>query len=407
MAMDLAGLLVPMDVDTFLAEYWERQPLVLRRNSPEAVSPLLSLGDIDDILQCSSLRADDISIVSDGKATAATQLLTRPQTNASEGGLEAVYQEYRKGASLIFRFLHERSLPLKRLCQAVAADLSCRVQVNVYLTPRGARGFKRHYDTHDVFVLQAYGRKSWKICEPEVKLPLADRHYPPDQGAAPSDALLEEVTLERGDLMYIPRGYPHSGKSLEEASLHLTVGLLPITWGSLLMQAVNSAIDAELDLRRALPPGFARDPRVQEDTAARMHELLRHLPTSIDVEREVEEACTRARIGRQPTLSGHLLDLEEVPDLGPGTVIRCRKDAQAVLTETEDRVCVTFYGKNVQLPRRAARAVRFMLETDQFTPAQLPGSLDEPSKILLASRFVTEGLLTVDRDAQSDPRLSG
>ena len=53
-----------------------------------------------------------------------------------------------------------------------------------------------------------------------------------------------EVTLSPGDLMYLPRGYPHDAASADGASLHLTIGMLPITWASVLIRAAQSVIDA-------------------------------------------------------------------------------------------------------------------------------------------------------------------
>jgi len=40
------------------------------------------------------------------------------------GLLEAIYAEYRNGATIVAQFLHERWKPLKRLCQSLAAEFS-------------------------------------------------------------------------------------------------------------------------------------------------------------------------------------------------------------------------------------------------------------------------------------------
>ncbi|MCC2111929.1 MAG: hypothetical protein KDJ16_07840, partial [Hyphomicrobiales bacterium] len=52
-------------------------------------------------------------------------------------------------------------------------------------------------------------------------------------------------------------------------------------------------------------------------------------------------------------------------------------------------------GKEVSLPAHAAAAVRYALETDRFRVADLPGTLDDAGKLVLARRLVREGLLRI------------
>jgi hypothetical protein len=46
---ELARLLAPFSVDTFLREYWEREPLHIER-SGKGERPLLSLEEFDEVL---------------------------------------------------------------------------------------------------------------------------------------------------------------------------------------------------------------------------------------------------------------------------------------------------------------------------------------------------------------------
>ena len=52
-------------------------------------------------------------------------------SNLNAGGLEAIFQHYRKGSTISLLFLHEHWPPLKKLCQSIAIVMSAGVQVNV------------------------------------------------------------------------------------------------------------------------------------------------------------------------------------------------------------------------------------------------------------------------------------
>lgn len=87
------------------------------------------------------------------------------------------------------------------------------------------QGFAPHYDDVDVFVLQAEGRKRWRVYAPLSGHALP-RVSSPDFNEETDDLgepLLDTV-LQPGDLLYLPRGTLHQAEALpEEHSLHLTV----------------------------------------------------------------------------------------------------------------------------------------------------------------------------------------
>src|SRR5438445_2220104 len=160
LSFDLERLLHPLDPGTFKTEYWEKRPLVISRSDRSYYQPLLSLSEVDNILSHSRIQSSDIRIVRNGQETPVSNLMGLGG-NLSAGGIEAMYQAYRKGSTIVLLFLQERWPSLRRLCQSLAVELSAGIQTNVYLTPPKARGLQTHYDTHDVFVLQTHGAKRW------------------------------------------------------------------------------------------------------------------------------------------------------------------------------------------------------------------------------------------------------
>ena len=59
---------------------------------------------------------------------------------------------------------------------------------------------------------------------------------------------------EPGDALYLPRGYLHSAVAQGEVSIHLTVGVHPLTAYDLARELIAAAA-ADRELRRSLPLG--------------------------------------------------------------------------------------------------------------------------------------------------------
>jgi len=394
---DLARLIAPVDVETFTTSYWERRPLVVQGRMPSYYDELLSLADTDHVLLHSSIRSQDVRIVRAGQE-APLDKLRSPGANLSEGGLEALYQEYRDGSTIILTFLHERWPPLRRLCQSLASETSAAVQVNVYITPPGAQGLDTHYDSHDVFVLQTAGSKRWRVFGSPARLPLAEHRFRPEAAQDPGPPL-HDLIVHPGDLLYIPRGYVHDAASAESFSVHLTVGLRPITWASVIRGAVEAVFEQEALLRESLPFGFASNDDTRRDSEERLKNLLATTIAEVNAEKAIADAHERARAHKQPSLEGHLRDLSAEANLNldtrlqrrPGTAWRLRSGARGV--------SLVFHGKRMRLPLHAEQAVRFVAETTgTFTGRDLPGELEAQGTLVLLRRLLREGFVTTRHD---------
>src|SRR6266567_7871876 len=199
----LAGLIHPVDPETFEQDYRDVRPLIVWRGNPDYYAGLLTLPGMDAILATMSVPASAIRLASEGKTTQLAELAGDDSGQAAE----ILYDRYRKGATINVNALNWHWPALDTLCRALTAELTASVQVNVYLTPRHARGLKPHFDTHDVFVAQVHGTKHWRLYDSELRLP-----GPGQPCVAPADGFgppVRELHLEPGDLMYLPRGTVH------------------------------------------------------------------------------------------------------------------------------------------------------------------------------------------------------
>ena len=192
----------------FLAEYWGRQPLLRRGHASDAFADLLTLADVDDLVTSAGLRVPEFRLIKDGTPVPVSSYTTAPHISGVPlTGLadpRRVLAAVDDGATLVLQGMH-RYRGAASAVPRLEVELGCPCQVNAYFTPPGARGLALHSDTHDVFVLQCFGRKRWEIHAPDA---------------------IWDVVLEPGDALYMPKGTPHAATAQHELSGHLTIGLV-------------------------------------------------------------------------------------------------------------------------------------------------------------------------------------
>lgn len=388
---NLEQLIWPIDLGTFQRDYWEKRPLIVTRDQHDYYRRLLTLDDVDEILSVSSIHSPLIRVIHDGEVVPLDKL--RGQGPFGHVGvLEGLYAELRRGATVALLSLHERWKPLKQLCQALASHFSAAMQVNVYLTPAHARGLKPHYDTHDVFVLQTFGVKHWRLFLSPYPLPLPGQT--PTGERIEEDELYQEVDLHPGDMIYIPRGWRHVAFTSDSMSLHLTVGVFPIIWATLILQAVEAVIQRDVRFRESLPIGLSGNGYDKSMAAAHFSNLIDLLRDAMDPMRVMEHATEGAALGRPPSLDGQLLDLAKAPTVDLQTRLRRRPGVQWSLSVADGRASLRFHGKAVDVPAHLEPELRFIAESDECSASALPGNLDRDGRVLLMRRLLEEGFLT-------------
>jgi hypothetical protein len=255
-------------------------------------------------------------------------------------------------------------------------ELGQPVQANAYYTPRRSQGFAVHHDTHDVFVLQVAGRKHWRVYEPLLELPLKHQRWSPSLGA-PGEPVLE-LTLGPGDTLYLPRGWLHEALTSAEDSLHLTVGVNAHTWVDALRAALDEC-EEDVEFRRSVPA----DGELETDLLARLGERL--VPDEV-----ARRARARLVSTRRPILDGQLAEVRGLAELRVDTPVERRPTVIADL----DGTTLSFEGKRVSFPEHVREELEAVVAADgPFTAADLPGDLDDESRLVLVRRLIREGFL--------------
>jgi bifunctional lysine-specific demethylase and histidyl-hydroxylase NO66 len=369
------------DADGFLRGTWGRRPTIHEGEDPLGFADLLTLDDVDRILSTTSLRTPAFRLVEAGEQIPESAY-TRSGTTGSKpvAGMAdpaRVFELYRGGATIVFQGLHRYHEPVARFCRELEVELGHPCQVNAYVTPSGAQGLELHDDPHDVFVLQAFGRKSWEI------------HTAP--GEDEREPLRAEIGP--GDCIYMPTGTPHAASTQRSPSGHLTVGVHVVAWRELVRAALDR-IAADPSLDEPIPAGWPAD---LEGLERSLRARLLGAGASLDALEAGEIVDTRFErflSTRLPLIRGALVDQEALDGIADGSRLARRDGSICVIRIRGDRLVALLGDRRLEMPAWLEPAMRRVAATPSFAVGDLADVLpDAGARAVLARRLVREGLL--------------
>ncbi len=198
----------------FLSTYWQKKPLLIRRAIADFISPL----DREALFALAARNDVESRLVTN----------FRQQWKMKHGPINSLPSLSRKNWTLLVQGanLHDdqadellnrfRFIPDARLDDLMIS----------YATDTGGVG--PHFDSYDVFLLQAHGQRRWRIGAQE-DLSLVDglplkilRDFAPT----------EEFVLNPGDMLYLPPQYAHEGVAVGECITY-SIGFRAPSWQEL------------------------------------------------------------------------------------------------------------------------------------------------------------------------------
>ena len=383
----------------FAEQYWGRRPLLTRAAQlPARFDDLLGESAVDELLSRRGLRTPFLRMAKDGDIVAPARYTRGGGAGAGAGDQVAddmVLQQLDCGATLVLQALHRTWPPLVTFGSQLSGELGHPVQINAYVTPPQNRGFAAHYDVHDVFVLQVAGRKQWRVHSPVLAEPLRDQPWDQRRSAVAQRAretpLIDEV-LAPGDALYLPRGYLHSAVAIGELSIHLTVGVHPLTRYQLVRHLLDAAA-SDPALRMSLPMGVdLGDPAVLEPHLRDTVSALRSYLDTISVE-PVAERITSDLI--RQTRAAPIAPLEQLAaaeSVDAATLLRLRPGLRCTLVRDDAGLRLRMLDKAVPLPLGAEAALKTVLVGRAFAPGELPG-LDPVEQLALVRTLLREAVV--------------
>lgn len=244
--------------DDFLTRVWGKTFAVFP-GARGRFQSLLSWPEVNGMLQKHRLEPPRLRLVRGGSFANKSAFLRYEGNRIPFVVPEKLSEHLRDGYTLVIDAVDDMADGVMRLAEDFERVLHEGVQVNLYAGWKEQQGFQRHCDTHDVVVLQVYGKKYWRIYE-------GGRPHPLKDDIAPNTEVPEKIVweglLEDGDALYIPRGWWHEASGVGEVTLHLTFGIHQRT-GVNLMHWMADQLRASTEFRAPL----ARFASAEEQTA--------------------------------------------------------------------------------------------------------------------------------------------
>ncbi len=232
---ETASWAVRLGGDQFLTQALHRSYAVIPAEGAD-IAPLLSWDDLNTILATHRIEPPRLRLSQDGQAVPVGRYST-PATNRrgvtwNRLHPAQLHARLAEGASLVVDAIDEIYPPIRTAAEALERFIGTPVQTNLYASWTEKEGFGRHWDDHDVVVVQQYGAKRWRLWEPTRQAPTFRDVDSPEE---PEGEPVADVVLHPGDVLYLPRGWWHSVTADQGSeSLHLTFGLVAQTGATLL-----------------------------------------------------------------------------------------------------------------------------------------------------------------------------
>ena len=189
------ALLAGLSPAQFMRRHWQKKPLLVRQAIPDFI-PLLSRSALFAL--AANAQVESRLIVQDGASWSMKSgpIAARSMPPVGTPGWTLLVQSVDAHDAGAHRLLQKfRFLPDARLDDLMIS----------YATPGGGVG--PHFDSYDVFLLQASGQRRWRIgrqkdlsLQPGMPLKIL-RNFEPS----------EEFVLNAGDMLYLPPAYAHDG----------------------------------------------------------------------------------------------------------------------------------------------------------------------------------------------------
>ena len=269
-----------------------------------------------------------------------------------------------QGVSVVVNTIDDLIPQIGRLAAAIERELGIRININGYLSFSKGGAFKPHWDSHDVLVVQVHGKKQWQIWNAESAHPVEAADLLKFNPSLPSD---QEIELAPGDVLFIPRGEPHSAAVSTGHSVHLTIGLHSLT-GLDFIDHLRKEAAKDLLLRMNLPRHSS-----EEETLMHEADLKRQLHHLIETE-SVTKFLRANDLDRRPllqiALSGALPQMDDVL----GLALRRRIPLTAVASDGAPQP-VTVGGEVFQLAPASIDIMRWLFDHGPATRRALEGAL--------------------------------
>ncbi len=247
------------DVDTFLRDYWQRKPLLIRNPWTAWQNPL----DPDELAGLACEDHVESRLIKQARAAWKVEPGPIPETRFGKLGkapwtllVQAVDHHVPDVAALIEPF---RFIPNWRIDDVMVS----------YASDGGGVG--PHFDQYDVFLVQGLGTRRWQIgalCDDDTELLPHD-----DLRLLATFEATDEWLLEPGDMLYVPPRFAHNGVAVGDDCMTYSVGFRAPSRSELIAHYVDDVLSDLSDDDRYGDAGLTAHTNPGEITADALAQL--------------------------------------------------------------------------------------------------------------------------------------
>jgi 50S ribosomal protein L16 3-hydroxylase len=233
-----------ISAEQFLAEYWQKKPLLIKQALPEFINPLSPE-------EIAGLACEDFAesrLITESNETPKWQLKHGPFSEEDFLALpDADWTLHVQGIERFFPEVyslldHFRFIPNWRIDDVMVS----------FAPDKGTAG--PHFDQYDVFLIQGLGKKHWRVgqlCDAQSPtLPNCDLSILQDFDTT------DEWVVEPGDVLYIPPGVAHYGIAVDD-SITYSIGFRAPSHGDLLGEFSHYLADTLKEDQRYADPDLS------------------------------------------------------------------------------------------------------------------------------------------------------
>ncbi|MGW2722994.1 cupin domain-containing protein [Streptomyces sp. NPDC001492] len=347
---DLVG-----DEQVFFAEYFNKKPMLRKNAVPGDPRDILSLRKLDQLVNLEVIRPPYIKVNLKGNGVPeqgySRNVVVQGQTITDVVDPEKIYELFRAGATVTWCSLNQIDPAMRDFTRLITEKMAVRTDTVAFLTPAGKKGYPPHHDPVDLFIVQLEGTKHWKLWNPPTPR-LGDNAQYTLEGLGEPEI---EVSLQPGDVLYLPYGTPHAATAEDKASLHLSIMMRPRMWRDLLRETFEDLLTAEVFT--AYPHiGELREAHVEAVFKEKIQELVARLE-SVDTSAELDRL---AEIGRHLDGSSKgttFQNIADTDDIGPDTRLRRGGAALTFGDDEGGRTQLVVKGHKIAVPTPIAETL--------------------------------------------------
>lgn len=356
----------------FLANYWQKKPVVLKRAFPDFVDPITP----DELAGLAMEPEVDSRLVGHKNG----------QWQASNGPFEHFDDLGETDWSLLAQAVNHWHAPSAELVRPfrVLPDWRLDDLMISFSVPGGGVG--PHIDQYDVFIIQGMGRRRWRVGD---KLPLKQHcPHPALLHCEPFTPIID-VEMEIGDILYIPPGFPHDGFTFE-TTLNYSIGFRGPNGRDLISSFADYALENDLGSEHYSDPDLTLREHPERVEA---HELERLRSMMIEMINQPEDF--NHWFGRFISTPRHELDIAPAePPFNQSEVVNALLDGEVLTRLSGLRVVrvgdsVFINSEKMEIPD--AQVAEALCHYTEITSETLGDGLQNPAVVAELTALINQG----------------